>query len=366
MRGPVSPSGRVVLLNPGPVNVSDRVREALLCPDICHREPELEELLGAVRSKLCRAFAPTGGYEAAVLAGSGTAAVEAMVRAAVDPGRKLLVVRNGVYGDRMAAMAHLAGIAIEEVVDDWFERPRLEKIDAVLAADETIDAVAVVHHETTTGLLNPVAEIAEIARTHGRRLVVDSVSGLAGDAIDLKKLGVSLCAGTAGKNIQGFPGVAFVMIAECDLGRVRAAGTGSVYLDLGEYLGESGEGRVPFTPPVQLLAAFDAALDELLEEGVAARIARYRELAFFVRDELSARGMQLLVPEPWRSNCLTTIALPNGVSYATLHDELKSRGYIIYAGQADLQSRAFRVSTMGTVSRTELAGFVAALDEVCP
>ncbi len=364
MSAPVSPSGRVVLLNPGPVNVSERVRHALLHPDLCHREPELAALLDSVRAKLCTAFAPDGEYHAAVLAGSGTAAVEAMVRAAVDPGQKLLVIRNGVYGDRIAAMARSAGIAVVEVVAGWFERPRFEQIDACLAADREIGAVAVVHHETTTGLLNPVAEVGEIARTHGRRLVVDSVSGLGGDEIDLRRIGAALCAGTAGKNIQGFPGAAFVLIASAEVERIRSSRPGSVYLDLARYVDENGRSLVPFTPPVQLLAAFDVALDELLEEGVAGRIGRYRELALFVRGELARRGLKMLVPEPWRSNCLTTFALPPRLSYDQLHRGLKERGYVIYAGQGDLQSQAFRVSTMGTVTRTELAGFVAALDQV--
>jgi 2-aminoethylphosphonate-pyruvate transaminase len=359
----LSPSGRVVLLNPGPVNVSERVRQALLCADVCHREPELDALHGAVRDKLCRAFAPGGGYAAAVLAGSGTAAVEAMVRASVSPDHKLLVVNNGVYGDRMATMARRAGIGVVEVSADWFERPHCDEIDAALAADAAIDAVAMVHHETTTGLLNPVDEIGAIVRAHGRRFVVDSVSGLGGDEIDLAAAGVSLCAGTAGKNIQAFPGIAFVLIADEEIGRIGDTEPTSVYLHLPAYVGRDGEGLVPFTPAVQLLAACDVALDELLEESVAGRIARYRGLALLVRKALLEREMKLLVAEPWRSNCLTAIALPKGLSYERLHGGLRSRGYVIYAGQGDLRRDAFRVSTMGTITEAEVRGFVAALDE---
>src|SRR5438093_2188381 len=147
-----------ILLNPGPVNVSPRVQQALLRGDLCHREEEFSALLVAVRAKLLQAFAPRG-YTPVVLSGSGTLAVEAMVSSALPEGRKLLVINNGVYGERILHMAEAHRIPAVELRYGWTERPDLAQIEDTLRNDLAIAAVALVHHETTTGLLNPVTEV---------------------------------------------------------------------------------------------------------------------------------------------------------------------------------------------------------------
>jgi 2-aminoethylphosphonate-pyruvate transaminase len=353
-----------VLLNPGPVNVSARVRRALLEPDICHREPECSALLDAVRGKLLRAFAPRGGYAAVLLTASGTAAVEAAVASAVPPGKRLLVVNNGVYGARMAEMARAHGIGVREIVSDWFAPAAADAVDRALRADPRIAVVGVVHHETTVGLINPVRAIGATVRRRGCTLLVDSVSGLGGDPLDLAASAVGLCVGTAGKCIQGFPGIAFVLVRDRELRRMRRRPARSVYLHLPRYVAADGSATVPFTPAVQVLRAFDAALTELLAETVAGRIARYRRAAAQLRAAFAALGLQVLVDAPWRSNSLTTMALPRGVSYARLHDALKRRGFVIYEGQGPLRGKIFRVANMGALTRRDFDRFLAALADV--
>ncbi len=362
-RAGLRPDGPLTLLNPGPVNVSERVRRALLLPDLCHREEEAARLLASVRSKLRRAF---GGeeYEAAVLTGSGTAAVEAAVSSAVSPGKRLLVVDNGVYGARIAAMAAAHGIEVFEVRTGWLRRPAPEAVEQALRRDPDIEVVAMVQHETTVGLLNPVAEIGDVVRRQGRTLLVDAVSGLAGDALDLATCGVGLAAGTAGKCVQGFPGVGFVLVRRRELRRLRRLPPRSVYLHLPRYCGDDDTPPVPFTPAMQILAALDEALSELLEETVAGRIARYRAAALHLRRHFAALGLEMLVPEPWRSNCLTSMRLPVGVSYASLHAGLKKRGFVIYEGQGRLRGKIFRVANMGALTTADFDRFRGALSAV--
>jgi len=358
-----TPRSSLILLNPGPVNVSERVRRALTGPDLCHREPEAAELLASVRGRLGAAFAPGGGYDVAVLSGSGTLAVEAAVTSAVSPGKRLLVINNGVYGQRMVDMARAHGIPVVQVRTAWRQRPSLGAVEAALQRDRQIEVIALVHHETTVGLLNPVVEIGAIAKRFGRTLVVDAVSGLAGDELDLDACGVALCVGTAGKCIQAFPGVAFVLVRKAETRRMRALAPRSVYLHLPNYL-TAAPPPIPFTPALQLLAAFDEALAELLEETVAGRIQRYRAAALRLRAGFSALNLRILVPEAWRSNSLTTLALPPSVSYAALHDGLKERGFVIYEGQGRLKAQIFRVANMGALSNEVLDGALAALGEV--
>ena len=164
-----------ILLNPGPVNVSPRVQQALLRGDLCHREAEFSDLLRAIRSKLLRAFAPQD-YTSVVISGSGTSAVEAMLSSALPPGKKLLVINNGIYGERMLRMATAHRISSVELRYAWTEPPDIAQIEARLQADPSIGGVALVHHETTTGLLNPVSEVGALTRRLGRVFLLDAVS----------------------------------------------------------------------------------------------------------------------------------------------------------------------------------------------
>jgi 2-aminoethylphosphonate-pyruvate transaminase len=360
----ITGSGRTVLLNPGPVNVSPRVAQALLRGDLCHREREFSVLQTRIRETLCRVFAPNGQYTAVLLTGSGTAALEAAVASSLDPQRKMLVINNGVYGARIAQIASIHGFNFTELPFPWTSPPDLGQIDRILREDPAIEVVSLVHHETTTGLLNPVAAVGEIVRQHGRVLLVDAISSLGGEAIDVETAGVALCVGTANKCIQGLPGVSFVLVKTTDLERMQAFPPRTLYLHLPMLYGHQQRESTPFTPAVQAMYAFDEALQELLEEGVAQRIARYQMAASQLREGFEAAGLKCLLPPDLRSNTITSLELPTGFTYEALHDALKARGYVIYAGQGDLAARIFRIANMGHLSREQLRGFLMALNEV--
>jgi 2-aminoethylphosphonate-pyruvate transaminase len=357
-------SSHTVLLNPGPVNVSPRVAQALLRGDLCHREREFSALQRRVRELLCRAFAAHGGYSAVLLTGSGTAALEAAVASSLNPQRKMLVINNGVYGARIAQIASIHGFDIVEVNFPWTSPPDLGQIDQVLREDAGVEVVSVVHHETTTGLLNPVADIGEIVRQHGRVLLVDSISGLGGDEIDLKTADVGLCVGTANKCLQGLPGVSFVLVKNTEMERMQAFPPRTLYLHLPMLYASQQRESTPFTPAIQALYALDEALQELIEEGVEQRIARYRTAAALLREGCDALGLKCLLPSDLRSNTITSLELPAGFTYEALHDALKARGYVIYAGQGDLAARVFRIANMGHLTLDQFRGFLTALTEV--
>ncbi len=349
----------MILLNPGPVNVSPRVTAALARGDLCHREPEAYELLDRIRDRLARAFAPRGGFTPVLITGSGTAALEMAVTSACSPAGRIVVVANGVYGERIAAMASAARIAHTMVRSEWIAAPDLAALeDAVRAPD--VECVAVVHHETTTGLLNPVAAVGAIARRHGRLLLVDSVSGLGGDPLDLDATGADLVAGTANKCIQGVPGMAFVLARTTVLERLAAHPPRSVYLSLATY----ATNAMPFTPAVQAAYAFDEALGELLEEGVDARHERYARAAAQLRTGFARLHLELVLPPRLRSSSITALRLPAGRTYRELHDGLKARGFVVYEGQGRLARELFRVANMGHLASADFDRFLAALGEV--
>ena len=357
-------AARTILLNPGPVNVSPRVAQALLRGDLCHREREFSTLQNRVRELLCQTFASPTEYTAVVLTGSGTAALEAAIASSLHPQRKMLVINNGVYGERMAQIASIHGFAVVELSFPWTSPPDLGQIDRALREDPAIEVVSLVHHETTTGLLNPVVAIGEMVRQHGRVLLVDSISGLGGEEIDLATAGIGLCIGTANKCIQGLPGVSFVLVKHTDMERMQAFPPRTLYFHLPMLHSHQQRESTPFTPAIQPLYALDEALQELLEEGVAQRIARYRAAAHLLRDGFESLGLKCLLPPDLRSNTITSLELPAGFTYEALHDALKARGYVIYAGQGDLAARVFRVANMGHLTLDQFRGFLAALTEV--
>ena len=356
----------MILLNPGPVTVSERVRKALHKPDICHREPECTELLQQIRQKLLKAFLPgaESEYTAVLLTGSGTAAVEAAVLSSIPHGKRMLVLNNGVYGERISSMVINHRLNVPELKMDWLKRPDPEQVRLALRQHPEVHVVAMVHHETTTGLINPVKEIAEVVDSQNRVFLVDSVSGLAGDPLDIAGSKLYMVAGTAGKCIQGFPGMSFVLIRKGFMERMKNYPKRSWYLHLPHYYESDQVPAMPFTPAVQVAYAFNEALDELLEEGVANRIARYAKTAAMIRRKMNELGIKPLLPAEHQSNTISSFYLPAGLSYNTLHDRLKAQGYVIYAGQGQLQSKVFRIANMGALSTQDVEGFLAAFQKV--
>ena len=349
-----------ILLNPGPANTTASVKQALVMDDLCHREPECFEMMRRCRERVVALAGAAPDFTAVLFTGSGTAAVEATIASAVPPGKTLLVVDNGVYGDRMARIARAHGIPFHLVKSDIFTPADPAAIDRSLQAHPEVSHVAVVHHETTTGLLNPVAEIARVAAGHGRRLIVDAMSSLFGERIEVAQDGIDFVTASANKCLQGMAGISFVLGRRAAVEALAGATPRSVYLDLHGHYASQEQDNTPFTPAVQVLHAMEQALVELDAETVKRRIERYAENARVLREGMTRLGLESLVPEAARSNILTTFRLPEGVTYEKLHDAMKRRRYIIYAGQGPLKTYAFRVSNMGTLTPADMEGVVAA------
>jgi 2-aminoethylphosphonate-pyruvate transaminase len=352
-----------VLLNPGPANTSPRVRQALVTPDLCHREPEFFEVMRECRERLVRAAGAAPAFDAVLFTGSGTAAVEAALASLVPEDGGLLIVNNGVYGERMLRIARAHRIPAEVLAYDVTTPVAPADVARTLRAHPALSHVAVVHHETTTGLLNPVEAVAEVAAAAGRRVIVDAMSSLFGEPLDVTREGIDVVTASANKCLQGIPGVSFVLARRTALAALKGRPPRSVYLDLHSHWATQEQDNTPFTPAVQVLHAMREALVELEEEGVAARIARYGENCRVLRRGLRALGFEILVPEGARSQILTTFRLRPGLGYDALHDAMKRRGYIIYAGQGEIRTYAFRVSNMGTLTPKDMEAVVAAFGE---
>ena len=351
-----------LLLNPGPVSLSDRVRSAMNKPDICHREIEFTRLQSNIRRKLLGVYGLDDSWAAVIFTGSGTSAIEAMLTSIIGNNDKVLVIENGLYGERLSDICRIYEINYTSVHHLWDERIDMDRIKAHLTPDTSF--IVVVHHETTTGRLNDLEPVAECAAETGAQLLVDGVSSFGAEELRFSDWNIAACTGTANKCLHGVPGISFVIFNRTLSGRLESNHR-TLYLDLGAYLAHQDNDSIPFTQSVQVMYALDAALDEHLEEGGwKARKSMYSKKMAIVHEGMRLLGIKPLLEQSEFSSVLQSFRLPDGIRYFELHDELKDHGYIIYAGQGELAESIFRISMMGAITEDDAVRFVAAVKEI--
>jgi len=357
---------RQILLNPGPVTLTDRVRAALSGGDWCHREPEFAALVQDINRRLSEVHPGIAGrYQAVTLAGSGTGAVEAMLATFAPEASTTLVAANGVYGERMARILEAHGKPVRVAGHAWTAALDVAAMARQLEAEPAITHLAIVHHETTTGRLNALDALGAVCRARGVTLLLDAVSSFGAEAIDADAWNVGALAGTANKCLHGVAGLSFVL-ARTALWSAPASRAGSLYLDLRAYhAGQHRDGFSPFTLPVQVAFALREALAEHAEAGGSeARRRVYAARAARIAATLRAAGVAPLLPAGESSSVLGSWQLPAGHTYARLHAALKAEGFVIYAGQGDLGARIFRIAHMGDIRPDDLDRLCAALKRV--
>lgn len=352
-----------ILLTPGPVTTSPRVRAALASANFSHREPAFARLFGRVGAALAR-IAGAPRHDPLLIAGSGTAATEAAFTSLLSTRQTLLVVSNGAFGDRLAEIARVVGIPVRAHSYAWAEPMRPQEIEQIVAADAAIGAVAIVQHETSVGCLNPVQAIGDALRGTRAKFVVDVVSSLGAEAFDADAANVAVVIGTANKCLHGVPGVSFVLVRD-DMWSDEIVPR-SLYFDLRRYRpAAAGDVRIPFTPAVHALAALDEALRELDEEGgVPARMRHYQALNARVRSGFAACGIRTRFDTLTRSCSLTVADAPPGQTPDEIYATLLARGFIVYHAKGDLHDRCFLVANMGNLQLDTIDRFLAAVTDV--
>lgn len=352
----------MILLNPGPVTLTERVRTALTAGDWCHREPEFAALMQDINRRITNLYDELAeSFSAVTLTGSGSSAVEAML-ASFAPAKSqgaTLVLANGVYGERMAKMLRAHRKPCVLLQGEWTAPIDLDAVIGMLDEHPEVTHIATVHHETTTGRLNDMDALGALCVRRGLDLLLDGVSSFGAEAIKADAWNLAAVAGTANKCLHGVPGLSFV-VGRNRLWEQPAPSVGSVYLDLyGYYAGQYAEGYSPFTQSVQVAFALREALLELEEAGGwQARRRSYVERAARIHQTMVLHSVGMLLREEECSSVLRTYLLPDRISYAEVHDALKADGFVIYAGQGDLAPDVFRIAYMGDIT-------VADLDALC-
>ncbi|AWS50234.1 MULTISPECIES: 2-aminoethylphosphonate--pyruvate transaminase [Providencia] len=355
-----------LLLTPGPLTTSKTVKEAMLF-DSCTWDDDYN--LGVVqhiRQQLVALATANAGYSSVLLQGSGSYAVEAVLGSAIGDKEKVLIISNGAYGARMAQMAQ--GLGVAHCVYDCGEvaLPDLQRVEQLLQQDNQITHIAMVHCETTTGILNPIEKIAKLAKQYQKCYIVDAMSSFGGIPMDIAELNIDFLISSANKCIQGVPGFAFV-IARADALEVCKGRSRSLSLDLYAQWRcmEDFHGKWRFTSPTHTVLAFAQALKELAQEGgVAARFQRYRQNQHKLVVGMRQLGFTTLLEDGLHSPIITAFYSPNSPDYQfkQFYQNLKSQGFVIYPGKVS-QSDCFRIGNIGEVYEKDIDALLVAIEK---
>ena len=355
---------REVLLNPGPATTTDSVKYAQVQSDICPREYEFGDLMEWCATELTKIVADPEEYTTVMFGCSGTGADEAMVCSVVPENGKLLVIDNGSYGNRIAKIA-----GVHKLNYDVFTSSTYEPIDLQALEKKIVEGkythLAGVYHETTTGLLNPIKEICQIAKKYNMVTIFDAVSAYAGIPMDMKNIGVDFIASTSNKNIQGMAGVGFVVCNKKALEATKDIPIRNYYLNLWDqyqYFQKTHQTR--FTPPVQTFYALRQAIIEAQVETIEARAQRYTDCWKILVETVKKLGLKMLVAEENQSHLITAILEPESPKYSfeSLHDFAKKYEFTIYPGKLG-NINTFRIANIGDIQPCEMKAFCVKLEE---
>lgn len=356
-----------LLLTPGPLSTSKRVKAAML-KDWCTWDREYNDLVQDIRARLV-ALATTrqDEYSAVLLQGSGSFAVESVVGSALGSADTLLILTNGAYGQRMVQMAEVLGVNAVVLDSGELGLPDLVALEETLQSNPVITHVAMVHCETTTGILNPIEAVSQIVKQYRKIFIVDAMSSFGGVPMDIAELQIDYLISSANKCIQGVPGFGFVIARKDQLENCKGMAR-SLSLDLYDQWNhmEQNGGKWRFTSPTHIVRAFHEALNELEDEGgIAARHERYSHNQATLVKGMRTLGFQTLLSDELQSPIITSFLYPanESFSFASFYQQLKKQGFVIYPGKIS-NVDTFRIGNIGEVYEDDMKRLIKSIGEV--
>jgi 2-aminoethylphosphonate-pyruvate transaminase len=360
-----SETGDALLLTPGPLTTSKRVKEVMV-HDWGSRDATFLRINREVLERLPEVVNAKGTHTTVPMQGSGTFAVEAMLTTFVPRSGKVLLLVNGAYGQRAKRICLIAGrtIAVHETPEDT--PPDLAQVDKILKTDTDISHVFAVHCETTSGILNPIVEIGALVEKHRRRLLIDAMSAFGALPLDAAKTRFDALAASSNKCIEGVPGLGFVICREAALAETKGNAT-TLVLDLhDQWQNFANTGQYRFTPPIHVIVSFHQALQEFWAEGgQSGRGGRYAENCKVLIEGMRELGFRTLLPDRLQAPIIVTFHMPADAKFVfqSFYDKLKDRGYVIYPGKLTVAD-SFRIGCIGRLDAGHMRGALAAIAEV--
>lgn len=363
-------SRRTVMLCPGPVMLSPAVRAALATEGVGHRDARFADVVARLRTNLARVLGAGDAHSVLLVTGPATAGLESAFASLLPRGTPVVVPVNGAFGARIVEMMSALDLDCRPLDCGFAGAVPLDRLDAAFAAlpSGRPAALAMTHHETSCGLLNPVAAACALARRHGLHTFVDATSSAGAEDLDLERDGVDVCVTASGKCLHAAPGVAIVAARRELLSAAADRPRRTLALDLVRHHAQAeSNSQTPFTPAVPLVLALDRAVEELLAQGVAARRAEYRRRRALLARGFAELGLERLhLPPDSESSSILTVSTPEPPGFDALYAYLRERGYLLYAAKPPLGRHYFQVSVMGEIEDSDIAGFLAALAALVP
>nr|WP_278287049.1 2-aminoethylphosphonate--pyruvate transaminase [Clostridium sp. AM58-1XD] len=349
------PENDYLLLTPGPLSTSRRVRNGLL-KDMCTWDRDYNDIVQDIRRKLLKAAGCSEEtYTAVLMQGSGSFGVESVIGTAAGTEARLLVLVNGAYGRRIVEMADYCGVKYEVMEFPEHEICHPQNVDTYLKEHTEITHVAFVHSETTTGILNPVEELAATVKKYGKVCIVDAMSSFGGVPIEVERLGIDYLISSANKCIQGVPGFSFIITKKEEFLKTKG-NAHSLSLDLyaqWETM-EKDQGKWRFTSPTHVVRAFYEAIQEFEEEGVEKRYQRYSRMQQLLSSGMDGLGYHPYINPAYQGPIITTFLCPDEeFSFADFYQYLKERGFVIYPGKISA-ANTFRIGNIGALEEWDI------------
>jgi len=350
-----------LLFIPGPVAVSDKVLGAMSRPLIDHRGPEFAALASSITGRLKPIFG-TERADIILLGSSGTGGLEAAIASAFSPGDRVLAAPVGVFGQRMVAIGRRFGLEVEVLESQLGARVPPQALDRALRA-RTFAGLFLTHNETSTGVQNDMAALAAIVREHDVLSVVDSVSGMGATRFEMDAWNYDIVVSASQKVLAAPPGVAMVAVSARGWKAIERAAAPRFYFDLIEARDFAKLGQTPWTPPVSVLFALEAALAHYQDEGASAVWERHELYARSIRAAFDALGMPPFSAADAHSVTVVASKIRAGAEPAALLRKLREeRGVVLSGGQGELKGKIVRVGTMGDISQTDVLGAIGAVE----
>jgi len=356
---------KYLLLTPGPVNVAKNVRTAISKNDICHREIEFNFLLQSIERKLLNLFEvkDTSKYRAVVITGSGTAANESILSSVVGD-KNILIVSNGEFGERLFNISKVYNKNTFLLQFAWGKRFDFEKIERHIKQHD-IKVVAIVHHETSSGMLNSLEKVGALVKSHGAMFVVDCVSSAGAETINVEKCHIAFCSSSSAKAIASYPGLSFVIGETREFEKLKDLPIKTGYLNLYKFYHLiKTASQTPNTPAVPLFYALEQALLNILDEGISNHHACLQKKAAFLRKGMLALGLKFLIDQKDMSSVLTTVYCPPHIVMTAFREKLREKTIIIYEGKGFLKGKVFQVGNIGELSFDDLQFFLDTLKNI--
>lgn len=349
---------------PGPTSLPPSVREAGARQMINHRGPEFRELLGRLQAGMKPYFGTTG--DIAILSCAGTGGLEAAVVNTLSPGDRVLAVSIGAFGDRFAKIAEAYGADVDRVSAEWGWAAAPDEVRERLAGGGEFKAVLLTHNETSTGVMNPIPELAAAIRETAPEalILVDTVSSLGAVPFDMDSWGIDVVATASQKAWMAAPGLAMVAASPRAWAAMEAARMPRFYLDLRRHIDAMATGETPWTPSIAVAFQVDEGIRLMNEEGQAGVFARHVACASAAQAGLQGLGFQLFADETHRSRTVTAAWIPDGLDWKAFNAELKRRDLVVAGGQGKLTGRIFRLGHLGSVTVDEIVEAIATIEAV--